>query len=93
MKHERNQRSENSETLEAALSAIKAASATSEAEPATSEAEQENPKSKIFLVAKGRAMGTKSRGVITEGKPVTPEDFEGGQARIDALVVAGYVEG
>lgn len=48
-------------------------------------------KPKGYFVAKGKSVGTRSRGIVSEHDQVFPADFSAGQERIDQLATAGYV--
>ena len=43
------------------------------------------------LVAPGKSVGTRGRGIVKAGDPVTAEDFSAGEDRIQELVAAGYL--
>ena len=44
-------------------------------------------------MAKGRSVGTRSRGIVSENDEVFANDFSAGEERITQLIAAGYVVG
>lgn len=44
-----------------------------------------------FIVAKGKSISTKSRGIVDAGKQVFVDDFSEGEKRLEELVLAGYL--
>ncbi len=48
-------------------------------------------KPKAYFVAKGRSVGTKSRGIVPENDQVFANDFSAAEERITQLIAAGYV--
>jgi len=56
-------------------------------------AKAEAPKPETFVVAKGRSVTTRARGIVSSGQAVTAQDFAGGEARLQELATAGYLTG
>lgn len=54
-------------------------------------AEAEAPKEALGLrVAPGKAI-TSKRGIVSDGEPVSPDIFEGGQGTVESLVKRGFL--
>lgn len=53
--------------------------------------DDEPPVEGSVVVAHGRSVTTRSRGIVSAGDVVTADDFSSGDVRIEQLVEAGYL--
>lgn len=61
-------------------------------DPDQTDDQKETPKSSRYVVAQGRGITTRARGIVSSGSEVFSSDFSGGESRIADLISAGYLD-